>query len=247
MIKGAWRAAAIASFLACAALFALGACSGGGGTGLPSRTTVPGEADRVVVSGEALLDGAPFDSRWVGAVVVRSGLVTPCQDSLPPVQNGHYSVTVLAETEASGCGGRGARVVLWTYAFDMILYSTDTVPWPATGQAATFAPHYSTADPAGARPVVAEFTGRVLGSDGQQLPPGTRVEAFVDNTRCGVASVRTRDTFTGYVVSVVGPDSIPGCTSGAPLTFHINGRVAAPTNAVNTPPGQHDALDLKLA
>ena len=236
----------LAGVAALAGAAGLAACSGGGSTGLPSPTTVPGQADRVTISGDAVLDGTPFDSRWVGAAVLRNRLVTPCQDALPPVEGGHYSVTVLAETEASGCGAPGSQVVLWTYAFDKILYSTDTVPWPQKGRTVTFTPHFATADPAGARPAVAEFSGRVLGTDGQQLPPGTRVEAFVDNTRCAVASVRTRDTFTGYVVSVVGPGSIPGCTAGAPLTFRINGRLAAPTNVVNTPPGQHDALDLKL-
>ena len=106
-----------------------------------SQPRVPGASDRVVVRGNATLDGAPFDSRFVGAVVLRRGLVTPCQHTLPPVANGRYAVTVLA---------------------------------------------------------------------------------------------------------VVGPDSIAGCTRGATLTFHIDGHPAAPTNVVNTPPGQREALDLTL-
>jgi hypothetical protein len=198
------------------------------------------------VSGTAALDGAPFDSRWVGAVVLRSGLVTPCQDALPPVSNGRYSVTVFSERAASGCGAPGAQIVLWTFADEKILYSTNALPWPQNGHDATFMAQYSTSAPAGAAPVVAQFTGGAFGSDGRELPPGTTVEAYVGATRCGVASVRKGDGFTGYVLSVVGPDSMIGCTRGAVLTFRIDGQVARPTDAVNAPPGQQEALDLQL-
>src|SRR5437868_2198347 len=85
-------------------------------TGSP-RVAPPGAADdRVVVGGDALLDGKPFNSRFVGAVVLKGGLVTPCQHNLPPVANGHYTITVLAETESSGCGEPGAQIALWTSA-----------------------------------------------------------------------------------------------------------------------------------
>src|SRR6185295_4622288 len=57
--------------------------------GVPPRT---GAADRVVVRGDALLDGKPFDSRFVGAVVLEAGFVTPCQVTLPPVANGRYTI-----------------------------------------------------------------------------------------------------------------------------------------------------------
>ena len=235
-------------------LMAASACTGDNKTA-PATTSVkngplpprvPGERDRVVVRGNATLDGAPFDARWVGAVVLRDGLVTPCQHNLPPVTNGRYAVTVLADAESIGCGAPGARIVLWTFADNKILHSTNSAAWPGNGRASTFMARYSTSAPAGAAPVTAQFTGGVFGGDRRQLPPGTRVEAYVGETRCGVASVRSSDDFTGYVLAVVGPDSIAGCTRGATLTLRINGRPAAVTSVVNTPPGQQESLDLTL-
>jgi hypothetical protein len=212
--------------------------------GVPPRSA--GERDRVVVRGDALLDGRPFDSRFVGAVVLKAGLVTPCQHNLPPVAKGRYEITVLAETESSGCGEPGARIVLWTSARDKILFSTDAIAWPGNGGATTFAARYSSAAPAGAAPTTAQFNGGVYGADDRPLPPGTRVEAYVGSTRCGVASVRSSVDFTGYVLSAVGPDSIAGCTRGATLAFRINGLPAVHTRVVNTPPGQRESLDLIL-
>ncbi|MDQ1457482.1 MAG: hypothetical protein QOH28_3102, partial [Actinomycetota bacterium] len=212
--------------------------------GVPPRSA--GARDRVVVRGDALLDGRPFDSRFVGAVVLKAGLVTPCQHNLPPVAKGRYEITVLAETESSGCGEPGARIVLWTSARDKILFSTDAIAWPGNGGATTFAARYSSAAPAGAAPTTAQFNGGVYGADDRPLPPGTRVEAYVGSTRCGVASVRSSVDFTGYVLSAVGPDSIAGCTRGATLAFRINGLPAVHTRVVNTPPGQRESLDLIL-
>ncbi len=212
----------------------------------PVPPPAPGAGDRVVVRGSATVDGKAFDSRWVGAVVIRAGLVTPCQHTLPPVANGVYEVTVLAATESAGCGAPGARIVLWTYSHDKIVFSTESVPWPGNGRTTKFTAHYSKSTPAGAAPVTAQFNGGVFGADRHLLPAGTRVEAYVHGTRCGVASVRSSDSFTGYVLAVVGPDSIPTCTRGAELTFRVDGRPAASKKVVNTPPGQRDSLDLTL-
>lgn len=206
----------------------------------------PGEADRVVVSGTSTLDGRPFDSRWVGAVVLDNGLVTPCQATLPPVTAGRYSVPVFSDTASSGCGKPGTRVALWVYGTDKVLFSTNTIAWPDDGGAATFAATYSAADPKGATPAVAQFQGGAYGANGQELPAGTRVDAYVGTTRCGVAAVRKGTDFTGYILSVVGPDSVPGCTRGAPIAFRIDGAPAetAGPGVVNTPPGRNETLNL---
>jgi hypothetical protein len=45
-------------------------------------------------------------------------------------------------------------------------------------------------------------------------------------------------------LSVVGPDSIPGCTRGGTITFRVNGRPALDT-AVNEP-GSTGRLDLTV-
>jgi hypothetical protein len=212
----------------------------------PSATSAASPTGRVVVHGVATLDGKPFDARWVGAVVLRGGLVTPCQRALLPVVNGRYTVAVFADSASSGCGAPGARIVLWTFARGKILYSTNVVPWPASEKSVVFAARYSTSTPAGAAPTTAEFNGRLLTAGGAPLPDGTRVEAFVGNTRCGLASQRSDADFAGYILAVVGPESIPACARGAHLTFRINGRPAAETAAVNTPPGKQRQLDLLL-
>ncbi len=236
-------------------------CTDGTGTGRTRATTstpasssatrpmppsVPGVSDRVVVRGKATVDGLLFDSRFVGAVVLTAGLVTPCQYDLPPVKHSNYQLTVLAATESSGCGAPGTQIVLWTFAHNKIIFSTDRIAWPGNGRAANLVTHYSSSAPAGAAPTAAQFTGGAFRADGEQLPPGTRIDAYVHGTRCGTASVRSSDNFTGYVLSVVGPDSIPGCVRGAMLTFRIDGRPAAQTKAVNIPPGLRDSLDLRL-
>jgi hypothetical protein len=66
-------------------------------------------------------------------------------------------------------------------------------------------------------------------------------------TPCGVASIRAGRDFTGYVLSVVGPDAIDGCTSGATIAFRVDGTSAARARPVtNTPPGEDNTLDLRV-
>jgi hypothetical protein len=212
----------------------------------PTSTTIAAAtSDSVVVRGNGTLDGAPFDSRWVGAVVLNEGLATPCQSTLLPVTKGRYEVTVFADGQSRGCGAPGARIVPWIYAHDKIIYSANSVAWPANGTA-SFAPRYVSANPTGAVPSLAQFSGAVYGADGVPVSAGTRVEAFVGTTRCGVASVRNTIDFNGYVLAVVGPDSIPGCTRGAPMTLRVNGRAARHPRVVNTPPGRRESLDLRV-
>jgi hypothetical protein len=77
---------------------------------------------------------------------------------------------------------------------------------------------------------VTELSGPVTERNGRVAPLGTRVEAFIGDTRCGVASVRSfAENYSGYVLSVVGPDSIPGCARGGQINFRIEGRPARQT------------------
>ena len=214
-------------------------------TSAPRPTVPAAQRDRVVVRGTATLDGAPARSRFVGAVVLDHGLVTPCQVSLPAVRGGRYSVSVYAATGSAGCGEPGARIALWIFARNHILFSTNTVRWPGAGRTATLDATYSAAAPRGATPPVAQFQGGAFGPEGHTLPVGTRVEAYVGTTRCGVASLRSTPDYLAYILSVVGPESIPGCTRGAPIKFRLAGRPATPTNLVNTPPGRDATLDLR--
>ena len=212
--------------------------------GTPEADRVRGAGERAVVRGSLTLDGTPFDSRTLGAVVVRNGLVTPCQYTLPRVENGRYEITVMANAEASGCGTKGARIVLWTFAQEKILYSTEAVPWPKNGHPTTFGGSFSTAAPDGAAPAIVGFAGEVYDRRVRPMPGGTRIEAYVGDTRCAVTSVRRAGNFAGFSMDVVGPASVPGCERGATLTFRINGRPAAET-AINER-GRESMLDLSL-
>jgi pimeloyl-ACP methyl ester carboxylesterase len=196
--------------------------------GTREADTVPGANDRVVVRGTATLDGTPFDARFLGAAVLRDGLMTSCQYGLSSVRGGEFEVTVLAETEASGCGASGGRIVLWTYS-SVQLYSAETLTWPGSGATAVFDVSFSTATPKGRAPTVSAFVGDVVGADGRYVPPGTRIEALVGGIRCGVASTRWTGSFSGYTLAVVGPEAVPGCENGATLTFRVDGERAAQT------------------
>jgi hypothetical protein len=200
--------------------------------------------DRAVIRGRATLDGASFDAPYLGAVVKRRGLVTPCQATLPPVRNGRYKIPVYAGSAEAGCGAPGAEVFLWTFVQEKIVYSSESVRWPGKSSTARFRPTFSIAAPNGGVGSIVGFAGEVFDRNGRRQPPGTRVEAFIGTTRCAVASVRHLDNFTGFSIDVVGPDSVPGCTVGATITFRVDGRLAVET-AVNEP-GHGNSLNLSL-
>ena len=88
------------------------------------------------------------------------------------------------------------------------------------------------------------FAGEVFDRRHRRLPPGAHVEARIGATTCAVATTRRIEDFTGFSIDVVGPDSIPGCTIGATITFRVDGRDAVET-AVNLP-GQDSSLNLSL-
>jgi hypothetical protein len=232
--------------LICGAGVALGACSDSdkpassapsSTAGTPTSTTTA-TGGRLSVEGNATLDGAPFDARFLGAVVLRDGLATACQAAISSIFTDGYRVDVLPQRESAGCGMPGDRVALWTYARGKKLYSTSTVPWPEPGNRATFDAHFETAKPQGAAPPVTELSGTVTERNGRAAPVGTRVEAYIGDTRCGVASVRRFDeNYSGYVLSVVGPDSVAACARGGRISFRIDGRPARQTyvNALAPP------------
>jgi hypothetical protein len=199
-----------------------------------------------VLRGRATVDGEPFDAQFLGAVVRHpDGRSAPCQYELAPVVNGRYRVTVLADREARACGRRGAHVSLWTFVDGERLASTKAAPWPGDGETVRFDASFSTADPQGAEPETVDFAGEAYRVDGSHVPAGTRVEAYVGDTRCGVASLRRTGSFGGFVLAVAGPDSVPGCTAGAIVTFRVGGRRALET-ATNTDAGRRDLLELTV-
>jgi hypothetical protein len=202
----------------------------------------------VVFRGDARLDGAPFDAEFLGAAVLEHGLVTPCQAEIPPIDDGRFSIAVHSSDGGLGCGRPGAQVLLWTHVVGDTHWALDPIEWPADGRDEVDLEdgvEFRTSDPDGSSPEVAQFHGAVVAADGEPLPVGTEVEAFVGEARCGVASVRRADSFLGYVISVVGPASVPGCTRGASIQLRVGGDDADHNPIVNTPPGERDAIDLR--
>jgi hypothetical protein len=173
----------------------------------------------------------------------KDGLVTPCQLALSSVRRGRYRITVMADAEASGCGRPGAQVALWTFAGERILDTREVRTWPR-GRHARFDASFASARPNGAVPPRTQFAGQVFRPDGQQLPGGTRIEAYVGRTRCGVTSVRRTGSYSGFSLDVVGPDAVPACARGSTITLLVNGHPALDT-AVNEP-GHSGPLDLTV-
>jgi hypothetical protein len=202
--------------------------------GTPAGGRVSGAGERVVFHGVLTVDGQPAEARYLGAVVVDRGLSTACQLTLPPVAGGRFAITVMSRAESVGCGGPGARVYLVTYPSSGQLFSREALAWPRKRRSVLATVTFSTRAPAGSAPATVGFSGAALRRDGHYLPPGTLVEAFVATTRCAVASTRRTGSFSGFILSVAGSDSIPGCTLGAPVTFRVGGRLA-PETAVNDP------------
>jgi hypothetical protein len=137
----------------------------------------------------------------------------------------------------------GARIALWTFAHDQILYSRLVGRWPRQRRQRIDAA-FSTARPTGSVAPRTQFSGAVFRPDGRELPGGTRVDAYIGTTRCGVASVRRTGSFSGFSLDVVGPASIPACARGATISFRVNGKRTAET-AVNQP-GRSSTLDLTV-
>jgi dienelactone hydrolase len=212
--------------------------------GTPESDALPGARRRAVLHGTLTLDGTAFDARFLGAVVLRSdGLVTPCQLELSSVRGGRYGITVMANAEASGCGRPGDKVALWTFAGGKILSSLHALPWPhGVGRRADLS--FSSAAPEGTVAPRAQFAGEVFAPDGHQLPGGTRIDAYVGETVCGITSVRRTGSFSGFSLDVVGPDSVPGCARGEKITFRVDGRPAL-GSAVNER-GRSGSLDLTV-
>ena len=198
-----------------------------------SRTADPAPGSQLTIRGRASLDGRPLDARWIGAVVRHDGLVTPCNVTLPPSEGGHYEIDVYTDGGAAGCGRPGTEVVLWTYAAEAKLYAITALPWPGAGEdEVAFDVEFATADPDGAAVAITELSGEVYDDDSaRRHEPGTRVEAHVGSTLCGVASIRASGF---YILGLAGPDTVAGCSAGGRVSFEIGGHRATET-ATNTP------------
>jgi hypothetical protein len=115
------------------------------------------------------------------------------------------------------------------------------------GGSVTFNGSFTTSAPGGGAPTRTSFIGEVYGPDGERFPPGTRVEAYVGDVLCGIASTRRTGSYSGYVLNVVASDAVAGCDRGATLTFRIDAKNAV-ESAINDLGGDSrgHTLDLTL-
>jgi len=184
----------------------------------------------VTLRGSLTLDGAPLEAEFLGARVLRDGLVGACQLEIPAVVAGRYEIDVASDARVRGCGAPGADVLLWTFVGEKYLLSTTTVPWPEGGSIATFDAAFSSDAPEGASRPVTEFKGRLFAADGTQLSAGTVVEAYAGDVRCAVTSLRPAEETEGfYTLIVAGPESVSRCVADATLTFRLDGKPAVET------------------
>jgi hypothetical protein len=100
---------------------------------------------------------------------------------------------------------------------------------------------FATTNPFGAAPAITEFSGEIYDDAGNRYEAGGRLEAYISSTLCGVASIRGSEL---YILSVAGPNAVPGCTAGGRITFVVNGDQATET-ATNSPE-QSTHLDLTV-
>lgn len=212
--------------------------------GSDAEQQVPGFDARLALGGTLSVDGEAFDAAFLGATVLRNGLAAACQVGLVPVRQGKYQLEVLADAESAGCGAPDSELLLWTHTQGQFLRTTTSFAWPATGASAAFDASFSSAKPQGVAPVFRELRGEAFHEDGNTVAPGTRIEARIGDVVCGVASTRRTGSYEGFVLHVVGPDSVPGCELGAPLSFWV-GNARARETGVNDS-SQPEVLDLTI-
>jgi hypothetical protein len=223
-----WRAAALVC-VGAAGVFV--ACDPSGDDEVDSTATTGGTPTSVAavglrLGGIATLDGAPLDADFVGAYVMRDGMVTSCQLELPAVSQGLYAVPVASEAAMAGCGAAGREIVLWTSVGGQFLFSQTTLAWPEGVSTASFDAGFSSGDIDGAVAPHTPFGGEsIVRSDGENVEAGTLIEAYVGETLCGVASVREGGDFT---VLVAGPQ-VAGCAEGGEVAFVVGGETAVET------------------
>ena len=231
----------------------------------PESAAVPGAAGRLLISGAFKFDGELLANADTWVVVVNDGIMRPCSYwywFTPSSEAGRYQHKVAADAEAPGCGRAGARayVVMYSRERRQEFISQEALEWSPGTTELTLNATFSSANPVGAGVgdtvqdfLGAKYWGVVLDAAGEPMPPGTFVEAFVGDTRCGwytlpvvqMASVSPNGEAASYAIHVSGPELLPDCTRGAAVSFRVNGETVAQTG-INTLEFFATELDLRL-
>ncbi|MDE3094668.1 MAG: hypothetical protein KGK07_01540 [Chloroflexota bacterium] len=194
--------------------------------GSPAAAALPGARDRRDLNAHVTLDGKPFESGLLVAVVVRDGLVTQCNyENTLPAPDGQLHWTLAGDSEITGCGVPGADVQLMTYIGNAFMLSPQHAQWPSSAETMQLNVAFKSGSPAERLTL---FHGQVVNASGARPAPRGVIDAFIGNTRCGRTSVPP----TGFLAEefrlyVVGPESVAGCTAGGTVRFRVDGKFVA--------------------
>ena len=210
--------------------------------GLPGAEAVAGAGERVTLRGNITIDGKPGDDgRFLWFLVERDGLRALCSYPGDVVRAGAYERVIASAEEAAGCGEDGSAIYAAIWEKDAVRLS-GPITWRAGGGSIDVDLSFATTDAGMTGPEDTPVYGTVLGPDGSHLGPGTRIEAYIGETLCGVGSLTpVVMEFSGpdsFDVLVAGPESAPGCTRDGTVRFNVDGREVAAT-AINNKFGQN--------
>lgn len=220
--------------------------------GSPAADALPQAGNRVQLTGLATVDGQPLNSPFLRIIVEKDGLLADCRYTYDGITGGNYRQVIAPAPELAGCGESGAIISAETLVWDAAgrqhtVFSGNTAAWPDGGIAQvnfTFAQ----ANPAGASNPFTAFDGEVLDANGEHLPAGTTIEAYIGDTLCALTSLSSvaKRAAEEYAVLVVGPESRAGCERGATISFRVNGQAVeqTATNDLDELQNPGHALDL---
>ncbi|MEX0786824.1 MAG: hypothetical protein WD939_09320 [Dehalococcoidia bacterium] len=200
--------------------------------GSAAADAVPGAGERLTISGTMTLDGQPIDGFLSGVSVRKDGLARLCNFISLPIKDGAYSVTVASDSEVPGCGQEGAQLLVSVFTGDQGHSPPELVDWPAGETELSLDIDYSSTVTGAGRPATV-FYGDALDGNGEHLPAGTMIEAYIGDTLCGISSpppvlmnAAGPDTYHLFVVT---PASVPACAEGGDVTFRVDGQLVPQT------------------
>jgi hypothetical protein len=193
--------------------------------GTEAGDSVDGAADRVTLTGAITVNGQPMeDGGYVWFEVHTDGLRAICNFLQEPVRDGRYTTVIAASSEVSSCGRPGSTVYAGTYE-DGDFHLAGPMEWPE-GTTATFDVAFSTTGERVAAPTTYVF-GVAQDASREPLPAGTKIEALINGTVCGLAYVPPVVMETSepglYSMDIVTAADIAGCEEGATVRFRVDG------------------------
>jgi pimeloyl-ACP methyl ester carboxylesterase len=217
--------------------------------GSPEAEAVTGAHERITVMGTLTVDGEPLYGTLSRVMVRNDGLERRCDYGGVRVPDGRYEVAVAGDEEARGCGSPGAQLFFVISSEGKRFVSQEVIGWPVDGRELKFDATFSGGDPDGVGRAATFFNGSVLDSFGESLRAGTIIEAYIGETLCGITSLPPVVMPSGdpetYVMTIAGPESVPGCDAGARISFRVDGQPAEENGTNDLAEDQH-LVDLTL-